>query len=866
MARNAPSFFPDGQNAAAVRSRLIPSGHTASCTPGETVSVNDPFVESRLSRDLFLAWRSVAADEGRLPLIRTIAEPSPIALRARWHYLRRLRTAAANPERHAVSPEQWHKEIDLETAGDEAIRRHEPGLGRRSYTDLLEMSSHPVATVQALVGLADADRHDEDLKSAEAGYRKAGELADSIGFEFGSVRARLPLAHLVRRSGSAEQMLRVAEECEQAARELDDDVCIANALVAKGEALDMLGRRDVAVEILTGAYQLFSEVGSREGMAAAGIRLMDVHRRRRDPDAILQFAPTLLKVMGSDGPLQEAVEMHDLLADTHETRDEFDEAIAVCHEGLALAGTRYPRGSANLRRTLGTALRRSGRADEAIVHFREALQFFDGFPDERWSVALCFRHMALCAEELDAMPDAVGLHLTAIEEIESMRARQVKPRWQQEYRERFDLVYRDALLATVRSVDVPAFIAVFESLWGRRLPGVTDGVAFEPLADLPLIAQLLVREDQERRSNPKAAASQDRTDSSSRAGGRIDLAERYGEATDSALAAAYRPMKRSEGVTLGDSVSDAAAFFLVCEVPGLPRRMAWLAKAPGQTAELGQRLLSEQEVGFIDTWAVLWPHDALAEDVEPLREILPASLQSLREGTEFQLIGLEKFWALPWAATPLPHGFLGAHVELLHAPSLTLAQAAAMPWKPGLPVGTNVLGCIGPDVSHHDLRAIEDLVRDPRSSEAAAEVSKSFSGGGADAVVVLAHGRPTHGLGHYLEVGVAHTLTPVDLLSGIPPESMALLSCWGARVPGASVGEPLTLATIALARGTTQILTTVSELGDNPVAAALVNDTLWFARTHSWPSALRQAMARRAANLVSEPIVDWASLTAIGGW
>ncbi|MFL6043971.1 MAG: hypothetical protein ACJ72M_02520, partial [Propionibacteriaceae bacterium] len=41
-----------------------------------------------------------------------------------------------------------------------------------------------------------------------------------------------------------------------------------------------------------------------------------------------------------------------------------------------------------------------------------------------------------------------------------------------------------------------------------------------------------------------------------------------------------------------------------------------------------------------------------------------------------------------------------------------------------------------------------------------------------------------------------------------PPKSLALLTCWGASVPGRSSGDPLTLATIALVRGSRQILVT----------------------------------------------------------
>jgi hypothetical protein len=63
------------------------------------------------------------------------------------------------------------------------------------------------------------------------------------------------------------------------------------------------------------------------------------------------------------------------------------------------------------------------------------------------------------------------------------------------------------------------------------------------------------------------------------------------------------------------------------------------------------------------------------------------------------------------------------------------------------------------------------------------------------------------GLGHYLRLGPDVILTPAEMVDSTPPKSFALLACWGARVPGQSSGDPLTIATAA-ARGSRQILVT----------------------------------------------------------
>lgn len=72
------------------------------------------------------------------------------------------------------------------------------------------------------------------MAAADGLYREAASLAAEIGFEFGVLRARFPLAYLVRRSGSAEERLAIASECEALARRLSDQVYVANALVARG--------------------------------------------------------------------------------------------------------------------------------------------------------------------------------------------------------------------------------------------------------------------------------------------------------------------------------------------------------------------------------------------------------------------------------------------------------------------------------------------------------------------------------------------------------------------------------------------------------------------------------------------------------
>lgn len=819
------------------------------------------------STALYADWLLPATEPNGPWLRRATREPGMIALRARWHYLRGL-GQPSDPERHQVSETQWRQEIDLESEGDLALVRHELVVARDRFDRLRAVASHPVPVVEGLIGLGDVARQGDDMASAEHLYQRAAELADECGFEFGAMRARLPLAYLVRRSGSAEQMLDIARECEAVARRLDDRVYVANAQVAQGEALDLLAQRDEAIAVLNEAVEGFAAVRSEVGVAGAGLRLLDVQRRSEDAEAILRTAPRVMQAIEATQQFQEAVDVYDVLAYAYLQQEQFEAARSACRSGIELAGERYPRAAAHLRMTEVVALRKLGRPEEAAQAGLQAYEYFCDRPDDLGTTAHCLGHLADCAEDMGNDDEVVELHLRAMEAVEQIRSRQRKPRWQQEYRQRFDSVYRRAVLAIVRVGDPVAFTAVFESLWGRRLAGVAEGVPLDPDTDPLLIAQLLARNDQARRAGfPRDV---ERGERRARGLGRVALTgalpDLYADATDPMLAATYRPLQREQGEALLEGTRAESALLLIAEVPGRPGQIAWLARQPHGEPRLGQRELTGTELELIERYSNAWPLEDTAADVAPLATLVPEELRDLPLRTPFQLIPLERLWSMPWAALPVSLGFLGAVPDLLLSPSLSLARSHAGDLGPGCPTGPDTICCIGPGVSHHELRGLGKPATQARTPAAAQRAYQALTQGGTAAVVVLAHGRPVAGLGHYLELALDLILTPTELLNGQPPRSLALLACWGARVLGETTGEPLTLATIALARGSRQVLSTISELGDSPGAAAVVNDTLSVATTRPWPSALSWALRRRAMELRDEPLVDWAALTAIGGW
>jgi hypothetical protein len=206
-------------------------------------------------------------------------------------------------------------------------------------------------------------------------------------------------------------------------------------------------------------------------------------------------------------------------------------------------------------------------------------------------------------------------------------------------------------------------------------------------------------------------------------------------------------------------------------------------------------------------------------------------------------------------------------VALAVAPSLSVATA--LPGQGLLGVGAHTAWWVGPDVMHQSLRAYDG---DNRVSVTelpdAATARTAITAAGADMVVVFAHGRPAEGIGHFLELGPDELLTPMDLLTAHTPVVLGLISCWGARIPAASPGDPLTLATLALVRGSRAVLATTAELADDPAASAFINDVLYRLIDLPPAVAVRDATRRWLARpqFRADSIMMWAPLVTIGSW
>lgn len=808
------------------------------------------------SRRLYDSWMWVAQHPGQP--VDLGPEPGGIALRARWLYLSDLKGGSSPCE---VSFVQWSHEIDLESRIDVCVMQGVADSARRDSQMLLRIATHEVPRVEAMIGLGDAHRLQDEVPEAIDQYEKANELAARAGFAFGMLRAQTALLYMRRPGGSAQQMLRAAEACEVLANEVNDRVYLANVLVAKGEALATLRRDDDALEVLGEALGIFEGVRSPAGIASAGVRLADVLRRCEDGPAVLALEPRVRKALEQTGQLYESVDLCDNLAAAHTQAGDHAKALAECERGMRIAGGRYPKGVAHILISKGNALRKSGRNEEAIDPYLAAYEFFDG-RSEGTMTAYCLGHLAMCAENLGDMSQAVELRLRAVLELEQVRGNRPDPKWQQEYRERFDDVYRGALLTMVRANDAESFAAVFESLWGKRLSGVAQGLSFADGQDPVLLAQLIAHNDALRRGG--MPTDEDRATRLRRALGRTALGaglpELFDEAAGPALAAAYQVTAPEEAQALLHGVSPDAALLLLCMVPGQQGSVAWLIRAPGQEPSVGVREISESARQALETFSGGWPRDIQSSAARPLAELLPEALDDLPDQTPIQLVPLEELWSMPWLAVPLRRGLLGHLHPLMLAPSLRLAQHGESP-AVALPEADDVIAVIGPDVHHHNLAGLRNALSEESSVWQAIRSSE-----GRPAVVVVSHGHPTAGVGHYLQLGANTFLTPADMYSSRPPRSLALIACWGAHIPADNTGEPLAVATLSLARGARQVLTTIGEMGDSTLSAGVVNDVLYAARERDWAHSVRWSITRRGRTLSREPLIEWAALTTLGAW
>lgn len=825
---------------------------------------------------LFRAW-SAPDHATRLAILGAVAVPGPIALRSRYRHLHDP-SAPRGPLAPGLDLARWRAILALETEGDLALQS---GDLDRAATIFAELANHEPAPehravlVHARIGIGDVARARDRIDDAIAAYEEAVSLAISDHYRFGELRAIVPLGYLSLAYSTATTAAQRFQRAEELAVDLGDTLYAANAALGLAECAERAKDLDGAINLALAALARFERVGSPIGRANASHRagaLLHRADRLEEAEPLLVAAHALYREIGDPIGLTNTLSS---LGDLFLDRKEFDAAQRWYTEGLRQAeASRLPRARAHALQDIARVSRGQGAWSQAIVEFDRALAAYREI-DDIGGIWHALDKIAEGQAELGQVSDALRTRMESIFSIEEFRAGHRDERSQREYRDRFGLAYSRALSAAVAAGDAAGFAVVADCLAGRRLAGLIENGAPEASADLNLLQSLLAQADQRlvrrRRERMPAHAStrEQRIRLLGTFGIRHGLADAAQVSLDDQLAAVYLPPER-DGAPLLAAVPSGAYLLQMLDDPAEPDRIWWLWRPPHARPLLGSTTVDDSARAAL---AALAESDQriqlLIEDLAPIAALLPPDLRhSLAADSEPRLliVPVGDLWMVPWGALPLAGDVvLGERVRYAVCPSLTVQRQLADRRKNGPATTAMADTWRSPLVEHHDLRGV-DARRLPLRPLATASAARQRLRDGADMMVVIGHGRPAPGLGHYLELSADDWLVPADLIGAATPRRLVLLACEAASVAPGRPSDPVSLATLALAARSDEVLATLGELSDSEPAARYADDILTAMANASLPEALHHATRRLLADegMRAEPIFYWAPLVAIG--
>jgi tetratricopeptide (TPR) repeat protein len=855
---------------------------------------SDDIARHPASAPVFAAWQATSRPE-RMEILDGVRVPGPIALRSRYRHLLDPQ-APPGPWDAGWSLEKWHTVLRLEAAGDDAVHRNDAARAQAAFAALLELessSSHPVVTVHARIGFGDIGLAGDDAEAATNDYETALGLAAGAGYRFGQLRALVGLGYVTLIFHSAGAALTFFTEADRLAKALGDPVYAGNAVLGLAETQERLGNLEEAARHAAEAYQISADLGSALGRGNAAQRLgAMLHRLRRRDEARdwLERAHAAFAEAGNPMGMTNVLSgLGDILLDG----DDPDGAERAYLESLRVAE------AANLRRSRAHALqdlarvtRSRGDWQTATGQFARALAAYQEL-DDPLGMSNAFAKLAEAHTRLGQDEDAMHVRLEAVFAIEEYRATHRDDRSQREYRDRFASTYAAALDTATRCRAAGAFAVVADCLAGRRLAGLFAEAAREPAGteELALLQELLVRADlrlvEHRRAQHAASGPLEHdTTAGGDPGARRErvirllgaLGIKHGlvpqaeTSLEDLLATVYLP-PASEGDALLAALPGSCQVLQVLIDPQDGKLVRWLWRDTGGAAHLGTSSLDSQAAELISvlTGSDDERADLRIADMAPLRELLPERLRAAfadGDGHRLVIIPVGELWLVPWSAVPVDDGrVLGQAARYVVCPSLAVQRqlgARGMPGQDAAPPQIDLWR--SPLVRNHRLAGLGRDRRWQVTRLRSAAAAKARLRAGSQAMVVTGHGRPVPGLGHYLELDNGEWLLPVDLIGARPPRRLAMIACWGGAIPGRGPTDPLSLATLALAAGSAEILATVGELADSAPASLYARRVLREMARRPLPEALHAATTwvLRDDGIRSGRIHHWAPLVPFG--
>ncbi|WP_189034545.1 tetratricopeptide repeat protein [Nocardia rhizosphaerihabitans] len=815
-------------------------------------------------QQLWALWRDgYRADSVRHALAMPV--PGRLSLRCRYEALCEGNTIGRPASEFDITEQLWREQITLFDAGDMALRRNDTDSATAAFDRLVRSQReghHPITGIDGRIGLADAHRQAERVDEAVDLYAAALAEASSCGYGYGQVRAGIPLGYLHLRSGSAARAAREFETASRVALDNDWRLEIANALTGLGEALQRLRNATGSMKALLAALTIFEALSSDEGVVNATVQLGELCRRNR---WLAEAAGWYGQAIDIARPRSMSIALTnalDGLAEVQLAQGDRLSAIRNHFAAYRVAGPGNPRGRAHAVNGLARCAVNARRYETAIKFFSQGLQLYLSI-DDLTAAATSETGIAHCREALGDLEAAVQHRVSAVTLVEAMRAAQLQHAHQAEYFDRFGTAHEMAVRTALRAGDAAAFVAVFESMAGRRLAGLMTSVPESATAAEQLAESVAKANDQagQRRTRTRTL------DGLALGEPRSDQANQSFDDTVSGLYSAFDPTE-TENLWAQTDTGDAHLLLIVALRD--PDELAWLLRPARGQLHIGLQDLPSATREVIDALHTDGlPLNTGPEFVAPLGELIPSAvLDVIAPDEPIVVVPLGRLWAVPWTAIPLPDAtYLGERNPVSVSPSLT--SVAHTSGGARQPAGTRIAYWESPTVDHH--RVVAYHGRDDLSVERVADAAACRSAileARTDLVVVVAHGRPVRALVHYLELDEHVALTPADMLDAAPPPTIILISCWGAHAPGRVSGDPMTIATLALARGVRAIAATTSEMLDDPSSSAFVNQFLSAATVHPLPQALHIATRRWLARPANREgfLSRWAPLITLGAW
>ena len=838
------------------------------------LSVRDP-KDSRddISEAVRVCWND-ASPEKVAELYARWPVPGQLALRSPFETLTDLRRSGVDIKGLEVDRVQWSQQIELLFAGDVALRRNDTAAAVDAFSALAAVqreSQHPLPTIDAEIGLGDAARHDGDVRGADSHYRRALSLARRCKARYAEIRAGLSLGYIQLQEISVQSAQESFRRAEHVAAQGDWRLERANALVGLGECDTRLREVVTAHHHLLEAFSIFDSLRSKEGIGNACYQLGDACRRSKWPDDARGWFQQALAVLDAEEHPIGRVNALDGLAEVEAMLNDLPQARRLYGEAARISLSRgYGRGFAHALQGLGNVECAAGTSAVALRRYSRARELYQklGLPTAE---ADACTGIARAADMLDETELELLARADAVNAIETVRSQQVRDVDQEEYLRRLGHHYSLALTAAIRHGDLDLFIATFEALSGRRLAGLAS---MNPDAGANnkarLVAQLARMSTDQRFAPTDPDPEKEFRRRLGAAALKRVLPGLARDAFDDATAAAYmrfdmgaarglwaRTISRHQNLLLlAESHDNSRIFWLAIFGRGASPHGGMLdvpADALTLLSQLHQQGLSRE---------------ARLTDLAPLRQLLPNEvLELLPDSGEITIVPAGRLWAVPWPAvlTEVGRGslVLGERFAITQSPTLTMLDAPSRQVGPS----GSIAWWRSAGVMHHRFEAFRGLSDSHTafSLTTGAQARAALLNGTHNLFVLITHGRPMPEMVHSLDLDDGLPLTPADFLDATPPRRLALIACWGAGVPGRRRSDPLSIATMAIVRGSQEVMATTSELIDDPVATRFVNNVLHASLSVSFAQAVHASTLRFLARpeYREGPVARWAPLICL---